>query len=434
MDNSLASTSRSQKIVAAAVQYGLSLVSGLATFAGLKILQHTAPSDDVFSRLSLLILSFTTFQLISDLGTQTEFLRAYHNSSAERRESLYRVLIKSRLVLGFLVVGIAGIYSIASDFSMRMGLAFLCYNLAFIPFAIISSADSILLAQRQYTKAVFSRIARLISLGVFLISASQIGDSNEVVVSLASTASFFLSSLVVWFTFMRPLAKGESLLKFLDLRNSNSSTQQAREFIHGSGLAALVVGVISAQGLISHSLIVRTLGENQLTALNTSIALATPAVLAFQTLVQIISPGIASWTQLGRGELIQRYLTLFVRTLVVLVVMCVGLWAANTVGLVNWFFPRASAAVVPMCFIFILAHWTLNFATPAIVLCQYQKRYKSLVSMMFASAGIACLVQIWWLKLLRENAYLIALVFMGLFTSIGAVTLSLRNKTTSANS
>lgn len=427
MENSLNTTSRSQKIVAASVQYGLSLLSGLATFAGLKILQHTAPSDDVFSRLSLLILSFTTFQLISDLGTQTEFLRAYYNTSEERRENLYRVLIKSRLLLGFLVVVIAGIYSIASDFSNRMSLAFVCYNLAFIPFALISSADSILLAQRKYTKAVFSRLARLISLAVFLISAASMKGSDEVFVSLASTASFFIFSVVLWFTFMRPVSQGHGLFRFLTFRDPNTSTQHAREFIRGSGLAALVIGVISGQGIISHSLIVRTLGENQLTSLNTSIALATPAVLAFQTLVQITSPGIASWTQLARGALIQRYLTHFARTLAVLVVMCGGLWIANTLGLVNWFFPRASAAVVPMCFVFIFAHWALNFATPAIVLCQYQNRYKSLVSMMFASAIIACLVQIWWLKLLRENAYLIAMVLMGFLTSISSVAISLKN-------
>lgn len=59
----------------AGVQYGLSLASGLASFLALKLMQHTVTDPSRYSQLSTILLSFTTFQLITDFGTQTEFIR-----------------------------------------------------------------------------------------------------------------------------------------------------------------------------------------------------------------------------------------------------------------------------------------------------------------------------------------------------------------------
>jgi O-antigen/teichoic acid export membrane protein len=423
-------------LIAGSVQYGLSLLSGLATFAGLKILQHTTASDDAFSRLSLIVLSFTTFQLIADLGTQTEFLRSWHHVEPARRHALCHVLIHSRLTLALVVMLVAGVYCVTSGFSEHMSLSFLLYQLAFIPFAFISSVDSIFFARREFTKAVLVRVSRLVALATFLVAAAWVPAKQEFLVPLASTLTFGAMALFAWRLVLRKMMTPNSKTKIQLFSSSGwrNLGPDAKLFLKGSSIAAIIIGIISAHGLLAHSILVRHLGESSLTQLNTSLALATPGVLAFQTLVQLVSPNIASWTRLNRKQVALQFTTFFSRLSLVFVVMSVGLWGANALGLVSWFFPLANTQVLPMCLFLLAAQWAMNLAAPAIVACQYLRRHKVLVVLLLVSAIVACAVQIWWIRLLHEHAYLMSLFIMGAVSALGAIILSLRALPTSSAS
>jgi hypothetical protein len=208
----------------------------------------------------------------------------------------------------------------------------------------------------------------------------------------------------------------------------------AKLFLKGSSIAAVIIGILSAHGLLAHSILVRHLGESSLTQLNTSLALATPGVLAFQTLVQLVNPNIASWTRLNRGQLFLQFTKFFSRLSLVFVVMSAGLWGANALGLVSWFFPRANSQVLPMCQFLLAAQWAMNLAAPAIVACQYLRRHNGLVVLLLISGIVACAVQIWWIRLLQEHAYLMSLFIMGAVSAVGAIILSLRALPTSSAS
>ncbi|MFZ9519067.1 MAG: hypothetical protein ACO3A4_01185 [Silvanigrellaceae bacterium] len=431
----LNSNQRTDKLIAASVQYGLSVLSGLATFAGLKILQHSVPSDDVFSRLSLIVLSFTTFQLIADLGTQTEFQRSYHHTEPAHRPALCHVLIHTRLFLAAVVMLVASVYCTVSGFSGQMSFAFLIYQLAFVPFAIVSSIDSIFFARREFTKAVMSRVSRIVALVAFLLTAAWMPYQNESIVALSSTLSFCAVALFAWRLVLRKMISTNTESQLFSSASWKYLGNGAKQFLKGSSIAAIIIGVLSAHGLLAHSILVRHMGESSLTQLNTSLALATPGVLAFQTLVQLVNPNIPRWTNLNRRELFLQYMKFFGRLTVVFAVTSAGLWFANALGLVSWFFPRANDQVVPMCQFLLAAQWTMNLAAPAIVSCQYSRLHKRLIFLLVTSGTLACAVQMWWIRLIQEYSYLLSLMVMGACSALGAIILSLRaHPTSSANS
>jgi O-antigen/teichoic acid export membrane protein len=124
----------------AVVQYGLSLASGLASFLALKLMQHTVPSPERYSQLSTILLSFTTFQLITDFGTQTEFIRNYRSADKLGKVTLKTILFQSRLALGLLAVIVSLVYSVSAGFGAEMTLAFLLFQLSLIPFAVMTTS------------------------------------------------------------------------------------------------------------------------------------------------------------------------------------------------------------------------------------------------------------------------------------------------------
>jgi hypothetical protein len=426
---------RSQKISAAAVQYGLSLLSGMAMFVALKVLQHIAPSNESFSRLSLILLSFTTFQIITDLGTQTEFLRSWQSTAPENRGLLVRILIHSRLLLGGIALATAIFYAMASGFSEKMTVSFVIYHLAFLPFSLITTADSLFLAQQQFGKAVIARAARIISLSGFIVAAAFIPEHAEILGPLLSTLCFSAASAVVWIRVISPLLQADGSIQLFSSHWWTHTTAVSKSFLRGSSLASVITGIQVLYGIAAHSILVRTVGEDRLTPMNTAVALATPAILAFQTLVQIVFSSLPAWTSLNRREVAGRYAIFFLRSVLILIFMSSGLWAANAAGLVSWFFPMTTSAVLPLCQFLIIAQWTLNLCAPAINLCQYQKKYIGVFTILLLSVTAALAVQIWWNRLLLEHAYLIGLTLSGAILSVGAITLSVRGQPTSqANS
>ncbi|MEY3903677.1 MAG: hypothetical protein RL189_2983 [Pseudomonadota bacterium] len=322
-------------------------------------------------------------------------------------------------------------YGLSAGFTQNMLAAFLCYQLAFIPFAFISTADSVFFARHEFNKAVAVRIARLTALLAFLAAAATAPSHGELWIALSSTLTFALIAALIWFLILRKhISQSSDTLKM----NSNVFAHlgsDGRTFLNGSAVAALVMSVTTAHGIVSHSLLVRSVGENRLTELNTSIALSTPAVLAFQTLVQMVGANLSIWSSLETSERLKNYRRYALRTLLILALMSAGLWIADVLGIVGWFFPRSTAAALPMSQMLILAHWALNLAAPLIVLCQYLNRQKSVFTALAVSAFAALAVQLWWVRQLQEQAYLLNLFIMGLLTVCTTFIISARARPTS---
>ncbi|NBO38424.1 hypothetical protein EBU99_07550 [bacterium] len=396
------------------IQYGLSVGSGLANFVGLKILQHISPSAEIYSRLSLLLLSFTTFQLLADLGTQIEFLRIYKKNSSEKRSQSIEVLLKSRLTLGLGATLIAAIYAAFAGFTVPMAIAFIIYQGAFIPFAVVSTADSILLAEEQFAKAILSRISRLFALGAFLATAVLLSCQPMWMIALSSTLTFALVGMITWIVSLKPRLDKNFASQFLRIAAWAQQSHEMRAFARGSALAAMIILFQFAQGFLGQSYLVRRIGEENLSDLNTALALATPAVLALQTLTQLLMPSVAGWPNLSLATVRNSFIVFCARATAVLVLMSAGLWTANKLGWVVWFFPKSTAHVVPLSLLYLVAHWLLNLAAPTLVLAQYKKKATGLLNALLAATALSFLVQWILTDSLRESAFLIGLIAMGL--------------------
>jgi O-antigen/teichoic acid export membrane protein len=407
-------SARTQRLKGGLIQYALSVTSGLANFAALKILQHTAPNHAVYSQLSTILLSFTTYQLLTDLGTQTEFFRTFKNSERRELPALLHILLQSRLALGIVSFLVAAGYAFLAGFSSEMTLAFLVYQLAFIPFAFVSTADSFFLASEDFGRAILSRVARLVALALFLCSATLNKTNILLVSSLFSTLTFIIFAFATWFLLLRPHARGDHSLPILSLRWWQQAGELKKPFLAGSAIAGAFVVLQFVQSFVAQAFLVRSIGETSLSAINTSLAVATPAILAFQTLNQLQLPSVAQWTKANNKEIKTSLLRYAFRIGVVFVLMTTGLWIAHRLGWVSWFFPLSNTAVVQLSLITIATHAILNLGSPTLVLCQYKKRIQPLFWGMLISILMSWACQFTLTSFWPEAALLLSLLLFSI--------------------
>lgn len=412
-----------KRIKGGTIQYATAIATGLANFFALKILQHGGPDASSYSQLSTLLLSFTTFQILTDLGTQTEFLRTFHSADKSRQTTLIHQLLQTRLLLGFVLLIIASIYAVSVDFSAEMTKAFLIYQLAFIPFAFMSVADSIFAAQFEFEKAIFSRITRLFAIFLFLIAAVVSPNSNAALIgsALISTAVFFISAFITWYFVLRRLMRDLSAkYRLLSWKWWILPENEGILFLKGSAVAGLFILLLSTQSFVAQGFLVKTVGEESLSDFNTSVALATPALLALQTITQMHLPSIAHWTSSPQKIIYKKVISLALQLGAASLALSGALWIAHTFGLVKWFFPLSHSSVVQLSLLGIAAHTLLNLYGPVLTLCQYKKRVNPLLWAVITSILCSWIVQYSLSNLWPEAALLGAfLLFASMTTFFG---------------
>ncbi|MBM3382793.1 MAG: hypothetical protein FJY29_10170 [Betaproteobacteria bacterium] len=405
--------------------YALSVASGLANFGALKLLQHITPQPSTYSQISTILLSFTTFQLLTDLGTQTQFVHSFRKADAAHRGELVHLLLQSRLALGCAAVLLSLVYIAAAQFTAEMAFAFLLYQVAFIPFAYMSTADSVFLAREEFSKAILSRVTRIVALICFLTVAAITHSGNLIMPALFSTVSFCICAVLVWFSSLRESTTSTAghahFLKPSWWRFSNSAKLA---FLKGSGLASLVIIFHFLQSFIAQIFLVRSVGEQSLTSINTALVIATPAILAFQTLGQMQLPAVSDWASSREANLKPDLLKFFLKMLLVFVLMCAGLALAQELGWVSWFFPLSTQTTVELSFLYMIANAILCFAGPLQVLCQYQSRARPLLLALAISVLLSWACQFILNPHSNEMALLTALLLFAVLISTASLIIS----------
>lgn len=410
--------------------YGLSVASGLANFLALKGLHHLVPSEELYSQLSLLLLSFTTFQILTDLGTHAQFLKSDSDVPAEQKQTLSLFLLQCRLALGAMACVISFFYSLSARFSNELTLAFLIYQLSLIPFAFMSTADSCFLASGQFAKAILSRVARLLGLCAFMGSVWLTEGKSLAVAATASTLTFVILAWFSWkavFRPMMPLQRNFSFFSSGVLKNLGST---ATEFLRGSAVAGIFILLQVAHSFFGQSYMVRSVGETNLASFNTSTAVATPAILAFQTLLQLKLPSVAKWSQKTELSFRKEFLQFSLVLLLMAVVMLGGLWLAHLTGTIVWLFPLGNEDVLALSQLQTSLHALLNMSAPLLLLGQYQGKGKVMLQWMVASILISWGIQFAFNAWSAQHAFLIGHIALAILLLAGsAVLLGLHKRT-----
>lgn len=357
-----------------AIQYGFSIASGLASFLALKLMQHTVPNPALYSQLSTILLSFTTFQLITDFGTQTEFIRSFRTSPESERQSLLVILFQSRVALGTLATIVACVYAFSAGYQQDMAVAFVLFHVSFLAFSIMSTSDSIHLAEKEFSKAIWTRISRLFAIAAFVAPTVALTDVTLMTPVLCFTVTIFVTAGLIW-TLTLSKKINQRFVSLFQSRRHNSSLHGARKsFTKGSLIAASIIALQIAQTLIAQAFLTRQIGETALTSFNTGLAIATPAILAFQTMSQLQVPSVTEWIDQSNASVNDSLFRYALKIITIFAVMICGLWMTNQIGWIQWFFPFSNDNVIKLSSMVILAHAILNLANPTIALCQFRKK------------------------------------------------------------
>lgn len=400
-----------------AIQYGFSLASGLASFLALKLMQHTVADSARYSQLSIILLSFTTFQLITDFGTQTEFIRSYRTADKAKQNSIKVILFKSRLVLGLIALLVSMLYSFSAGFGSEMTQAFLLFQLSFIPFAVMTTSDTIFIAQEKFAKAILARLTRILAIGAFMLPLLFSEGTSLHFSAISFSATMLACCLLTWkFSLEREFSQGSG--EFLkNFKTSKVPHENHAQFFRGSFVAASIIAIQLIQALVAQAFLVREIGEKSLTNFNTSIAIATPAILAFQTLSQLHIPTVANWISLSNTSVNEQFYKYSIKIITIFAVMICGLWMAEQTGLARWFFPFSNLEVIKLASMLILAHAILNLGNPTIALCQFRNRVRQFVLVIASALPVSWLIQFFLSRIWPEAALFTGLIFFALFVA-----------------
>ncbi|MEY4065434.1 MAG: hypothetical protein RIR26_1642 [Pseudomonadota bacterium] len=403
------------------ILYGFSIASGLANFAALKGLHHLVPNAEIYSQLSILLLSFTTFQILTDFGTHAQFLKNYSDAPSEVKPAWRMFLLQCRLALGGLAFVVSYFYALSAHFSSDLTLAFLIYQFCFIPFAVMSTADSCFLASGDFAKAILSRLARLLGLIAFMASVWLTKGENLKIAASAFTLSFVIFAGMAWNAVFRKASPDAPIFFVFRALKWKSVGVDVPEFIRGSTIAGLFIALQVTHSFVGQSFMVRSVGETNLSDFNTSTAVTTPAILAFQTLVQMQLPSVTVWIREKNSNVQREFLRFALRLLALAAVMLCGLWLAHTTGGMAWFFPLGHEGVLPLSQLQTSLHALLNLAAPLMLLGQYRGKGRAILKWMtfaiFFSWGLQAALNSWS----PQRAFLIGHAALALLLLAGSL-------------
>lgn len=407
-----------------AIQYGFSLASGLASFLALKLMQHTVPNPALYSQLSTVLLSFTTFQLITDFGTQTEFIRSFRTSQESARQNLLIILFQSRVFLGLLAILVACVYAFSAGYRQDMAIAFILFHLSFLPFSVMSTSDSIFLAEKKFSKAIWARIGRLFAIAAFVVPTVVLTNVSLMAPILCFTAAIFVTAGLIWTLVLSKKLNHGFVKLFQSQMNEDSVREVRNSYTRGSLIAASIIALQLTQTLIAQAFLTRQVGETALTSFNTALAIATPAILAFQTISQLQLPSVAEWTNDNNASVNESLFRYALKIIAIFAVMICGLWMTDQFGWIQWFFPFSNANVIKLSSMVILAHAILNLANPTIALCQFRNKARPFLLATALALPLSWASQYVMSFVWPEAALLTGLIFFGVALTVSSYLIS----------
>lgn len=272
------------------VQHGAALLNGAMTFLVLKAMASLLPSVEKFSQFSSVFLVLAFYLTFIDLGSQSEYLRIFRERGQHHRPSL-RIIAQMRLAFALFALFIALGQALFAQLSFETTLSLLLYVASLVPLLILAMWDTYWYASAQLARAIALRLVRILAslaivLPFMLRPDVQMWQAYALFFGVCSSAALLL---LAWQAEFRHALQLRLWLRW-------SWDLESRAVWSSALKTGSIVAVSSLAWLSFQALALRLVGEQNFAFVNTSMALATPFVLYFQTYIAIKMPEISHWT------------------------------------------------------------------------------------------------------------------------------------------
>ncbi|HET9238523.1 MAG TPA: hypothetical protein VFO10_14780 [Oligoflexus sp.] len=304
-------------------QIAAALANGAVTFIVLKALNSLVPDAALFSQVTTVFLLFSQYLTALDLGSHAEFLRLFPRLKSSEIPAALSNLFGFRFICCLVAIGISIAHGLVAGFSGPVFVSFLLQASTLLPLAALSVWDSYQIAQGHLVKAILLRMGRLVASLVFLLYWI-LSPSPQVIPSYVSFA------LTLWFM---------ALVCFFMLPVMRTLRPTRQASYSGFLKTSLFVGAATVVALLFHAVAVNLIGETGMARINVAIAIITPLMIVFQTLISL------ALTHIFHAENPLAYRratrkTLLKITLLALATTCVLLLSWKT-GILNFVFPQS---------------------------------------------------------------------------------------------
>jgi O-antigen/teichoic acid export membrane protein len=146
------------------VSFLMSMAAGGAQFLSFIALNHIL-EPEAFSRISTILMSYSIFFVVVELGIQGEVIRRMSQGDVR---SVVSQAMGLRLILSFLAIISALVFSFFGGLAWESMLGMMLFSLSHIPASILLTLEELGYATRDGVFLILHRLSRLVAVGVFL--------------------------------------------------------------------------------------------------------------------------------------------------------------------------------------------------------------------------------------------------------------------------
>ena len=412
-----------KNIIAFGVQYSISILSGVVAFLFLSLIARRLEAD-LFSQVSLVVQLLPLYLICTDLGSHNQHILNVNAAPAESIEKLNADLVVTRLCFALFAWCIAVVHGLASGFETQTLQMMLLYLSCLVPFAFLSSLDTIFFALGQEKKGLVLRLFRIAGMLAATAAAFLAVRAQPLFLIGAFSATVWLGSLVLIWTTLRQA----QLFSVRALRESLASFAFLQRLSPYRHTAPLFLAVMFFS-LLVQSILVRTFGDRNLSDWTSAVAFVTPFTIALQTLAQLaarpISKCMSNAEQLTLA--IRRYRLRFGLISSVLMI-AYALMVFLEINLI--LFPHSTAVSIPLIFGNAIYQILILFPNVEVLLLQ-QRRQSAAAMNVFIFSCVPTLVALFFFApTLGLNGIMAGMIGQSILCTLGILRLAYKKNQT----
>ncbi len=358
------------------IQYASSLASGSVTFFSFLAFRRFLPTEEIFSQVSAIVLLFSSYQVFLDLGTHNELTRVLSGKTPLEALPYLKTIFLMRMAYVFAGIILVFAHAALASYSPEARNSLALFVAAFIPFCVFATFDSAAMALGKSALAITVKLARVGGMAVLVAAALVTGGKSIIELFWAYLIAMIIAASPFVYLFGRKI--------LLAQKNAiQSEIESIPIFIKNTLATGTLQLIVAAHGMGGIILLTRLLGEKNITNFSIGTALATPGILALQTLTSLRLVHIAAHVRQGWPHReVKRQIQLLSG---MGILCCVAIFVVEKFGIHGFLFPNATSDVVLVSGLFLVAQTLVQVGWTMGSVLQF-KGYRYLVSFIYGGS------------------------------------------------